>query len=68
MTRCFRKYHLIINWHKTTVMMCQKLDRIRRVNIQVGNRLLDKVENFNYLGSTYNQNGKCVMEIRSRTA
>jgi hypothetical protein len=34
MTRCFQKYHLIINWQKTKIMMCQKEERIRRINIQ----------------------------------
>lgn len=35
--------------------MCQKLDRIRRINIQAGNRLLEQVEHFIHLGSLTNQ-------------
>ena len=68
MARCFHKYHLIINWQKTKVMLCQKSDRIRRINIQIGNQLLEQVEQFKYLGSLINQDGRCVMEIRSRIA
>lgn len=37
-----------------------------RFNIQAGNCLLDHVENFKYLGSVINKDGKCFMEIRSR--
>lgn len=47
-------------------MMCQKLDQIRRINIQAGSWLLEKVENFKYLDSIINQDGRRVMEIRSR--
>lgn len=43
MSRCFQKYQLIINWQKTKVMMCQKSDRIRRINTQSGNQLLEQV-------------------------
>lgn len=49
-------------------MMCQKSDRICRINIQTGNQLLEPVEHFKYLGSLINQDGRCVMEIRSRIA
>jgi hypothetical protein len=66
--RCFQKYQMIINWQKTKVMMCQKSDRIRRINIQTGNQLHEQVEHFKYLGSLINQDGRCVMEIRSRIA
>jgi len=60
--RCFQKYQLISNWRKSKVMMCQKSDRIRRINIQTGNQLLEQVEHFKYLGSLTNQDGRCVME------
>lgn len=47
-------------------MMCQKRNRIRRINTQAGNHLLEQVENFKYLGSVMNQDGICVMEIGSK--
>jgi hypothetical protein len=55
MTICFQKYHLIINWQKTKVMMCQKEERIRRINMQTGNKLIEQVEHYKYLGSIFNQ-------------
>jgi len=54
MARCFQKYQLIINWQKTKVIMCQKSDRIRRINTQTVNQLLEQMEHFKYLGSLIN--------------
>jgi hypothetical protein len=51
MTRFFQKYHLIIIWQKNKVIVCQKEERIRRINIQIGNKLLEQVEHYKYLGS-----------------
>lgn len=65
---CYQIYHLIINGEKNEVMLCLKLDRIRRINIHVGNRLLEQVDHFKYLGSSINQDGRCFMQIRSRIA
>jgi hypothetical protein len=57
MMKYFQKYHLIINWQETKVMMCQKEKRIHRINIQTGNKLLEQVEHYKYLGSIISQDG-----------
>lgn len=47
-------------------MICQKLDRIYRINIQAENRLLEQEEDFKHLGSLTNIDSRCIMEIRFR--
>jgi len=39
--KCFQKDHLEINWNKTKVMMCQKMDRIFGLRIKIDNHTLD---------------------------
>jgi hypothetical protein len=51
---------------KTQVIMWQKEVRIRRINIQTENKLLEQIEHYKYLGSIINQGGSCIIEIRSR--
>jgi hypothetical protein len=48
--------------------MYQKEERICRINIQTGNKLLEQVEHYKYLDSIINQDGRCIIEIRSRIA
>jgi hypothetical protein len=46
--------------------MCQKKERIRRINIETGNKLIEQVEYYKYLGSIINQDERCIIEIISR--
>jgi hypothetical protein len=46
----------------------QKEEQIRRINIQTGNKPLEKVEHYKYLGSIINQDRRCIIKIRSRIA
>jgi hypothetical protein len=46
--------------------MCQKEKRIHIINIQTGNKLLEQVVHYKYLGNIVNQDGRYIIEIRSR--
>jgi hypothetical protein len=44
----------------------QKEERIRRINIQTDNKLLEQVKHYKYLGNIINQDGRCIIEKGSR--
>ena len=67
--RC-EEYGMRINHKKTKVMRFCKASRARnvRLKVKVGGEKLEQVEQFNYLGSTLEENGYSNKDIRKRIA
>ena len=64
------EYGMKINHKKTKVMRFRKASRARnlKLNIRVDGQNLEQVEQFNYLGSTLEENGHSSKDIRKRIA
>jgi ribosome-interacting GTPase 1 len=57
---------LTINKGKTKVMVATKRNNSPRINIIVGDKVLDQVDQFNYLGSVMTWDVRCETEIKRR--
>ena len=53
-------------WKKTKVMRISR--EPSTVTIMIGQKQLENVECFNYLGSMFTNDGRCTREIKSRIA
>ena len=57
-----------LNTTKTKVMVVTKGSDMVRVNVRVGEEVLEQVEKYKYLGSLVTQDGRCVEDIKTRIA
>ena len=59
---------LTLNSKKTEVMMVSRKNDIPKYKITIDNKVLKQVGKFKYLGTMVTSDGKCLQEIKSRTA
>ena len=68
LVRASDRYGLKLNTTKTKIMVVTKGSDMVRVNVRVGEEVLEQVEKYKYLGSLVTQDGRCVEDIKTRIA
>lgn len=61
-----RKYGMKINIDKTKIMMIEKEKSNRQIRIKIGDKFLEQVEKFKYLGTIISSDGRDAEETRTR--